>query len=133
MNNDDKKTTKMIVAVGWGVVIGIVTKLIMDQPKVILFTGIFLLGLATLFFVLALLGSLIDETFSLLGVEPESKLETVVGQASNIREMIEDLKDKCYFVPKTDLREAIEAIELNDTSTALALLQSVVNKAGRDE
>lgn len=41
--------------------------------------------------------------------------------------------EKFYFVPKADLHEAIEAIELNDTSTALALLQAVVDKAGRDE
>jgi hypothetical protein len=41
--------------------------------------------------------------------------------------------NKFYFVPKADLAQAIESIELNDTSTALSILNGVVEKAGRDE
>jgi hypothetical protein len=133
MSDTDKKATKMIVTVGWGVVVGIVAKVVIDAPMVVLLTLGTLLGLASIFLGSSLLWLLIEATIDLFNDKPKRNLDTISEQVSDIRKGIEELRQKFYFVPKADLAQAIESIELNDTSTALALLKAVVEKAGRDE
>lgn len=121
-NSDPKKTQKMMVTIGWGVVAGVVIFAV--APHWLWWVRGITIGILVLLPMVLFCG-LLYATGDLLDFLLDQKREGMMVSVYRTSHFC--------IVPKDKLNEAIEAIELSDTHTALSILKDVVSKDERDD